>query len=195
MAVSFIDRIKGFLLAPGETFRKIKDEEPAAVYKYLAAIVVIEAVLLALVSVVFLYNHPIKGIIESSGVADVASFGLFLVIAFFVLFIGSIVFALWTHIWVYVMGGRKGVMTTVKAILYSLTPFMLIGWIPVVGWIIGTVWSIVLGVIGIRELHVISTGRAAGAIILSFVIAFFILLIFGLLSMGIIVNGLTSAPG
>ena len=50
------------------------------------------------------------------------------------------------------MGGRKGVMTTVKAILYSLTPFMLIAWIPVVGWIIGTVWSIVVGVIGIREL-------------------------------------------
>ena len=74
MAVSLVDKIKGFLLAPGETFRKIKDEEPAAVYKYLAAIVVIEAVLVALVSVVFFYNHPIKGIIESSGVADVGGF-------------------------------------------------------------------------------------------------------------------------
>ena len=195
MAVSLVDRMKGFLLAPGETFQKIRDEEPGAVYKYLAAIVVIEAVLVALVSVVFFYNHPIKGIIESSGVADVGSFALFLVIAFFILFIGSIFFALWTHIWVYVVGGRKGVMTTVKAVLYSLTPFMLIAWIPVAGWIIGTVWSIVLGVIGIRELQGMSTGRAAAAIILSFVVVFIILLIFGLLSLGIIINSLTSAPG
>jgi hypothetical protein len=142
--------------------------------------VVIEAVLVALVSVIFFYNHPIKGIIESTGVADVAGFAVFLVLAFFILFIGSIFLALWTHIWVYAVGGRKGVMTTVKTVLYSLTPFMLIGWIPLVGWIIGAVWSIVLGVIGIRELQEISTGRAAAAILLSFVIAFLLFFAFAI---------------
>ena len=195
MAVSLIDRMKGFLLAPGETFRKISDEEPAAVYKYLAAIVVIDAVLTALVSVIFFYNHPIKGIIESSGVADVGSFAIFLVLAFFILFIGSIVFALWTHIWVYAAGGRKGVMTTIKAILYSLTPFMLIGWIPYVGWVIGIIWSFILAIIGVLELQGISTGRAAAGVILSFVIAILLLVVFGLISLGIILNGLASAPG
>ena len=93
------------------------------------------------------------------------------------------------------MGGRKGVMTTVKVMLYSLTPFMLIAWIPVVGWIIGTVWSVVLGVIGIRDLQEMSTGRAAAAIILSFIVVFILLLVFGLLSLGIILSGLSSAPG
>jgi len=181
MAVSLVDRMKGFLLAPGETFRKISDEEPAAVYKYLAAIVVIDAVLTALVSVIFFYNHPIKGIIESSGVADVGSFAIFLVLAFFILFIGSIVLALWTHIWVYAVGGRKGVMTTVKAVLYGLTPFMLIGWIPFVGWVIGIVWSFILTIIGIRELQGLSTGRAAVGVILSYVIAIFLIFVFAML--------------
>ena len=196
MAVSLVDRMKGFLLAPGETFRKISDEEPAAVYKYLAAIVVIEAVLFALVGVIFFYNNPILGgIIKSNGVADIGAFAVILILGFFTLFFGSIVFALWTHIWVYAAGGRKGVMTTIKAILYSLTPFMLIGWIPYVGWVIGIAWSFILAIIGIRELQGISTGRAAVGIILSYVIAIFLLVMFGLISLGIITDGLPSAPG
>ena len=52
-----------------------------------------------------------------------------------------------------------------KAVLYSATPTVLLGWIPLISFI-AVLWSLVLRIIGIRELHEITTGRAVLALIL-----------------------------
>jgi len=55
---------------------------------------------------------------------------------------------------------------------------MLIGWIPVIGIIVGGIWALVLAILGIRELQQVSTGRAVGAVILaSFILLVIIVLI------------------
>lgn len=95
--------------------------------------------------------------------------------------IGILVGSGWMHIWVYLCGGRKGAGQTIKAMAYGSTPSLLLGWIPFIGFIFG-IWSIVVSIIGIRQLHEISTGRAVlayllGAIIIPLIIVLLILFI------------------
>ena len=87
--------------------------------------------------------------------------------------VGVFVAGLWLHIFVWLLGGRKGYFQTVKTLAYGTTPGLLIGWIPLIS-IIGLIWDLILVVIGIRELLEMSTERAITAVILA---AFVILVI------------------
>jgi hypothetical protein len=69
---------------------------------------------------------------------------------------------------VFLLGGRKGINQTFKAILYGETPCLLLGWIPFIG-IIFAFWSLVLGVLGIRELQEISTRCAVLAVAIAII--------------------------
>ncbi len=74
-------------------------------------------------------------------------------------------------------GGTKDIEQTIKTVMYASTPFLLLGWIPFIG-IFGALWSFILWIIGVKELHEISSGRAAAAVILAaLVILIFIILI------------------
>jgi hypothetical protein len=84
-------------------------------------------------------------------------------------FICTLIFAAWLHLWVYLLGGREGIMQTFKAIIYGNTPRLILGWIPFIGFIFA-LWSLVLGILGVRELQEISSGKA----ILAFAIAIMI---------------------
>jgi len=78
---------------------------------------------------------------------------------------------------VYIAGGRKDIMQTEKAAIYGSTPFLLLGWIPVIGLVIGGIWAIILTIIGLRELHEITTGKAILAYVLALAIIFVILIL------------------
>jgi len=96
--------------------------------------------------------------------------------------IGILIGSLWIHIWVYAVGGRKGVGQTIKSMAYGSTPTLLLGWIPLLG-VIFSIWSLVVSIIGARQLHEISTGRAVlsyilGAIIIPIIISVIIFLTF-----------------
>ena len=61
-------------------------------------------------------------------------------------------------------------------------PFLLIGWIPVIGWLAGQLWAVVLTVIGVRELYGVETGKAAAVAVVALVLYLmvsWILAIFG----------------
>jgi hypothetical protein len=83
--------------------------------------------------------------------------------------VGIFVGSLWMHIWVYVCGGRKGVGQTIKSMAYGYVPTFLFGWIPFVG-VIFTIWTLAVQIIGFRQLHEISTGRAVLAYLLGAII-------------------------
>ena len=68
---------------------------------------------------------------------------------------------------------------------------MLIGWIPLIGIILGGIWSLILSILGIRELHQISTGRAAGAVILAAII---IVIIIALIAAWFIISLVSIEP-
>jgi len=112
------------------------------------------------------------------GVGTLAGFGIVIVAVMMItgallfLFIG----AAWLHLWVYLFGGRRGYRETLKALAFGDTPALLLGWIPLVGMLAG-IWSLVLFVLGVRELQDIPTNRALGAVILAVMIPLLILVV------------------
>lgn len=58
-----------------------------------------------------------------------------------------------------------GFETTFRAWSYSLTP-VLLAWIPIIGPIISGIWSTVLAVLGLREGHSTTTGKAAAVVLI-----------------------------
>jgi len=172
MMHSLADKAKGFLLTPVETFQKSKADETGALFTYFAVLLLFNAVLSALVVAL-----GFGGMEKISGM----SFGLaFPVMVFFMVFIGgficTLIFAAWLHLWVYLFGGRKGIMQTIKAILYGNTPRLLFGWIPFVG-IFFALWSLVLGILGIREYQELSTGKLILVVVIAVVIPVVVLIL------------------
>ena len=76
-----------------------------------------------------------------------------------------------THICLLIVGGNKsGFQTTFRVICYSYSGH-LFAIIPIVGSTIGSFYTLVLTIIGVREGHGISTGRAVLAVLLPFILA------------------------
>jgi hypothetical protein len=68
-----------------------------------------------------------------------------------------------------------GFETTFRVVAYSSVS-QLVSWIPIVGPIAGAVISIVLGILGIREAHSTTTGKAALVVLIPVAVALFLLL-------------------
>ena len=85
-----------------------------------------------------------------------------------------VIAGLWLHIWVYLVGGKKGVEQTLKALMYGATPSYLFGWIPVVSVLAG-IWALIVEIIGIRQLHELSTGKAVLAVSIGIIVPAIIL--------------------
>ena len=160
-----IARLKGFLLDPVETFRQSRDDDPPVLFTYFGALFLLNTILSALIGLFFGIGNMLLPAGMSLGATD-RLMGFFIVMIYSVILI--ILLTAWIHLWVYLFGGRKGIMQTFKAILYGDTPNLLLGWIPFIG-IIFTLWSLVLGILGIRELQEISTRNAVLAVAIAII--------------------------
>jgi hypothetical protein len=194
--MDFIELVKGFILSPVETFQKVRPADLGDTLKYYLILLVINTVLSVIVSLVALsavwaaVNAFLPGL--GLGAPALAGFGIviFAILMIFISLLFLFIGAGWVHLWVYLLGGRKGYMQTLKAIAYGETPALLIGWIPVIG-IIGSIWSFILWIIGVRELQEMSTGRAAAAVILAVVI---ILIIIILVAAALFITAVSMVP-
>ena len=84
----------------------------------------------------------------------------------FSIFIGTIV----THVCLVIVGGNKtGFRTTLRSISYAYSGH-LFGIIPLIGSPVGKIYTLILTIIGIREGHRISTGRAVFAVLLPLIL-------------------------
>jgi hypothetical protein len=171
--LSFGGKVKGFLGAPFNTFNNVEAEALGSALKYFTIWVAIYTILRTAI-----FYTAERRVFESFwnllGLSDAGLYlyqfnpavfaPLIVVGAFASLFIsGSL-----THLFVWAFGGRKGYGNTIKAFAYGNTPLFLFGWIPFVGMLLW-IWALILDVIGIRQLHEISTGRAVGAVLLGIV--------------------------
>jgi len=171
--LSFGEKVKGFLGAPVNTFNNVEAEALGSALKYFTIWVVIYAILRTVIFYtverrVFQILWDLLGLSDAPLYLyhfDPVIFALLAVAgAFTSLFIsGSL-----THLFVRAFGGRKGYRNTIKAFAYGYTPLFLFGWLPFVGMLF-PLWALVLNIIGIRQLHEISTGRAIGAVLLGIV--------------------------
>jgi len=74
---------------------------------------------------------------------------------------------------------NTGYEATFRIAAYSSVVY-LVSWMPVLGWIVGAIYGIYLGVVGIRAVHGTTTGRAALVVLVPIVvIGGLALLIFG----------------
>jgi len=160
MTPTIIDHIGGFLMHPAETFRNVKTDTLKEAFLFYILILLLNAVLSVIMAVVIMRGIRLGGWVLGGSVwmglpgAFIGTIAGGLVL----LFVGG----LWLHFLVYIVGGRKQIGQTLKALMYGATPYLLLGWIPVVNLVAG-IWAIGIGIIGIRELHEISTQRAVFA--------------------------------
>lgn len=98
--------------------------------------------------------------------------------ALIALFIASGVFHLFVLL--LVRPSNAGFEATLRVVSYSSVT-RLISWIPIIGWIVGFVWGIVLWIFGIREVHATTTGKAVLVVLIPVVV----LMILGLLLIAI----------
>jgi hypothetical protein len=181
--LSFGEKVKGFLGAPLNTFNNVQAEPLGGALKYFTIWVLIFAILRTVIFYtmerqVFQTFWNLLGLSDGTlYLFHPVTFALLAVVgAFASLFIsGSL-----THLFVWAFGGRKGYGNTIKAFAYGNTPLLLFGWIPFVGMLLW-IWTLVLDIIGIRQLHEISMGRAVGAVLLGIVILVIIGVVIGVL--------------
>ena len=84
------------------------------------------------------------------------------------------------HLFLMMFGGNKyGFGTSLRVFCFSIGP-TLFEIVPFLGGAAGGIWSIVITVIGLREAHETSTGRAVAAVLVP---VFFLILLIGLLVM------------
>lgn len=94
------------------------------------------------------------------------------------IFIGSTILHLCL---ILVRGNHHGYKTTFRAVAYSYSGY-LFGIIPIIGIFIGVIYVLILTIIGMKEGHEISTGKAVLAVLLP------IIVIFGIITLGIILS-------
>ncbi len=167
--MEFVEKVKGILTEPSKTFDALKGETLGESIKFYAVIAAISAALNTLLfALAFGTMFGQLGTMMGAS-AGVAGAIVFFVILFIFGIIGAFISGAIFHIFVYLAGGRKGLTQTIKAVIYGSTPGLLIGWIPFIG-MIGGLWSLVLEIIGIRQLHEMTTGRAVLAVVIMLVV-------------------------
>ena len=182
-------KITGFLFDPVETFRSSRTDEPIAVFSCFGILLLFFAGMTAVLEFLMMgaiyllaagMTHPAGS--SRGGPTDplLGMMVLFPITVFFFLAVGGVVvmlaFGVWTHAWVYLLGGRNGGMMTGYAVMYSAIPGLLLGWIPLVG-ILAPFWSVALLFFGIRELQGMSNGRAAAVVAISVIIPVILLVL------------------
>jgi len=187
-----MSEVKGFIMAPSETFKKTNGKSLGAAYQYYAALLVIFTVLFGIVVVSMglvaftsmldtMGGMPIIGGVAAGAAENFSGFiislGVFFVYLVFLFYLlGVFVSGLIIHAFVLLMGGTKGARQTIKTTMYASTPFLLLGWIPIVSSI-GYIWSLVLLVIGIKENHQMETGNAVLVVIIPIVLVIILIVL------------------
>ncbi len=172
MIDTIVEKVKGLFLKPVETFQQSRADEPGAVLTYFAVLLLINAILTAILSAVIITDATALPAIIPGVPLPVIVF-LAMLVAGIIL---TCICAVWVHLWVYIFGGRKGIMQTLKAIVYGQTPRLLLGWIPFIGFIF-TLWALALGILGIRELQELSTLKAILVVAIAVMIPLILIII------------------
>ena len=179
--MDFFEKMKGLLLEPSKTFDALKEEPLVGAVKYYICIAVIYSAIFALMlgfaGSLFgsMMGFGNLGMMMGAGVgigAAITFFVVFMIMAIAGAFIGGAIL----HIFVYIAGGRKGMTQTIKAGMYGSTASLLFGWLPIINIIAG-IWSLVTEIIGIRQLHEITTERAILALVLPLIITFILAMV------------------
>jgi hypothetical protein len=184
MALSFLERVVGFVTRPAETFRAVRGETVTDAAVYYLLLLVLQSVLAGLM--VYLGFSVLDGSalgIDTGRDAGLMSFVWALVFTYIWGLFTLVVWAVVLQIGAKALGGRGDFADAFKTAVYAQTPYLLLGWIPIVGWLLTQLWAVVLTVIGVRELYRLETGTAAavaGVALVLYLMVSWILGLFGI---------------
>lgn len=185
--MNFVEKVKGFLLEPSKTFDASKGDTLIEALKYYLIIVAIHSAILSLFVTFFTPMSVLPpsyillplyitvfgsifgfywGINVGTGIEGaISGFLILMIFRTLRVFIGGAIL----HLCLGIVGRKKGITQTIKALMYGSTPAFLFHLIPFITFF-AVMWSLVLEIIGIRQLQEITTGRAIVATLLSIVI-------------------------
>ncbi|MDX8550067.1 YIP1 family protein [Methanospirillum sp. J.3.6.1-F.2.7.3] len=148
---SYFEFIKEFLLNPHESFKKVQDNEVLRCIKQIIPLYAFFGILSW-----FFNNSSNNGLLSIYAIAVV--FGGI---------IGVFLDTIFLHIGIKIFGGgnNNGWIKTYYIVIYGFIPYLLVGWIPIVGQILGGILSFYLLVVGLKQLHNLSTKQAILSII------------------------------
>ena len=197
MSPSLTDKLVGFLVRPVETFRAARDESLTDAGIYYFVLLVISAVLHAVIAFLGISAADTSSTGFNLGMSgSVGAFVGALIIAFIGGIIGLLLWSVFLHVGAKVAGGRGDFADSFKSAVYSQTPNLLLGWIPVIGFLFG-LWSLVLLFLGVRELHEVDTTKAIIAVVVALVLFLIVVAIFAFLGIAFLtgIAGMASVPG
>jgi len=161
--LSFIDRFFGLLFVPKKVFRFSKVNSARDALPYFIAVVLIYVIVqMAVFAMLSQSMDAAKYPVITTAFSSATGMLIFSIELFILVLIAILAEALLLHLGVLIAGGRHGVSETIKTCMYAGTPLAFAGLIPV---------------IGIREEHELSTGRAFFAVIFPVIIIIAILVI------------------
>jgi hypothetical protein len=172
--MGFKKRVHDVITSPTGFFNAVKPEAGTGrPFRYLAVLCLIPLVMV--IAFFTLFMGMIAGFLGTlmAGVPGFDALGFVLAIggvsfimgaafgalAYAALLVFPFISAAVLHLFAYIFGAKKGYSNTYKAVVYSMTPSLLLGWIPFVG-IIAAFWTWYLSMKGLSVLHEISMGRA-----------------------------------
>ena len=189
-----VNKVKGFLMAPTETFRASKGDSLGAAFRFYTVLLIIWAILAGIVWVTMsvwafqdalarIANMGFFGDMLAKALADslgfVVALNIFALYAFFLLSLVGVFFVgFFWHVFALLFGAKRELRQTIKTTMYASTPFFLLGWIPYIA-VIGWLWYLVLLVLGLSEMQEMSTGEAALAVVVPIILVLIGALLWG----------------
>ena len=176
--MDFLSKAKGFLSEPSRAFESARDEAIEEAMKYYLFIAAVYSLLSAIMyAIIYAMVSPVVSkydlLTEPHGIAEIFS-DFFM--SLMLMIIGVFIWGVLLHIFVYILGGRKEITRTLKAVIYGSTPLVLMGWIPLIG-IFGWIWLFALHVVGIQQYQEISTGRAIASVMIPIILIFMLAIV------------------
>lgn len=168
--IIILARMRGFAFHPVKEFATVKEGTIKDAFKYYCILLAgLAAILAVFVALAVVAASSMIDFLDISKLAPLPAAGVFVGI-FAAGLLVALYIPVWLHIWVYVMGGRKGLKQTEKAVMYGATPCLMLGWLPGANIVIGPIWSLIVIINGVMELHKMSPGKAMIALILAILV-------------------------
>jgi hypothetical protein len=192
MTTSFVDKVKGFLMAPTKAFQDSRVDTLSEAFRYYFVLLVIFSILYAIVSAAVgmaaftamlgqlaasgAMGETLAGVLQNFSGFVVAVSLFFVYLLFLLMLFGVFVEGFMYHVFVLLLGGEKGFIATLKTVMYASTPWLLLGWIPYVS-AIGALWSLILLILGIKETQDMTLGSALLVILVPLVLVLILVLL------------------
>lgn len=193
--MDLLKKAKGFLADPVKEFETSKEESLeeavkyylfiAAVYSFLSAIMT--SIIYSIVSSIVSENVPSEYqnmvSLPARGFSELFS-DFFM--SFVLMLICVFIWGALLHAMAYILGGRWEIARTIKVAMYSSTPLILLGWIPMLG-IFGWIWVGALNVVGLHQYQDLPAGKAIASVIVPIILLIILAIVLLIVAVTIIV--------